>query len=209
MRPLSKVAAPRVIGCAIDALSGFWEGRSIADITPLTCGQYVDWRGRSQNTVRRELAVLRAAVSWGYKTGKLTRPVAVVLPAKPESRKRWLTRQEAARLLRACRTEKARLYLPVFILLGLYTGRRKEAILSLRWPQVDLARGLIDFEIPGRNRTKKQRGAVPIPAQLLLHLRHARERGTDMGYVLHINGSPIRDIKKVLPPRANVSASMT
>ena len=99
-------------------------------------------------------------------------------------------------MLLASRTEKTRLYLPLFILLGLYTGRRKEAILSLRWPQVDLVRALIDFEIPGRNRTKKQRGVVPVPHQLLLHLRHARERGTDMGYVLHINGNPIRDIKK-------------
>ena len=86
--------------------------------------------------------------------------------------------------------------MPLFILLGLYTGRRKEAILSLRWPQVDLERGFIDFEIPGRQRTKKQRGAVPLPHKLLPHLRRARRRGTDLGYVLHINGSPIGDIKK-------------
>jgi integrase len=96
----------------------------------------------------------------------------------------------------AARTEKARLYMPLFILLGLYTGRRKEAILSLRWPQVDLERGLIDFEVPGRQRTKKQRGAVPIPRKLLPHLRRARMRGTEMGFVLHINGNPIGDIKK-------------
>jgi integrase len=191
-----KVAAPRVIGCAIDALAGFWQGRKIVEVTPLTCSQYGDWRCRSENTVRRELAVLQAAINWGFKNGKLTRPVAVTLPAKPESRKRWLTKQEAARLLRASRTEKARLYLPLFILLGLYTGRRKEAILSLRWPQVDLERGLIDFEIPGRQRTKKQRGAVPLNSKLLPHLKRARRRGTDVGYVLHINGISIGDIKK-------------
>ena len=39
-------------------------------------------------------------------------------------------RQEAARLLKASRTEQARLHMPLFILLGLYTGRRKEAILD-------------------------------------------------------------------------------
>ena len=38
-------------------------------------------------------------------------------------------RQEA-RLLKASRTETARLHMPLFILLGLYTGRRKEAILD-------------------------------------------------------------------------------
>ena len=190
------VVAPRIIGCAISSLSGFWQGRAIADITPLTCSAYTKWRNRSQNTVRRELAVLRAAVNWLYKNGRLTRTVAVELPAKPGGRKRWLTRQEAAKLLRASRTEKARLYMPLFILLGLYTGRRKEAILSLRWPQVDLERGLIDFELPGRNETKKRRGVIPVPHKLLPHLRRARERGTDLGYVLHVNGASIGDIKK-------------
>ena len=34
--------------------------------------------------------------------------------------------------------------------MGLYTGRRKEAILSLRWPQVDLKAKTIDFEILGQ-----------------------------------------------------------
>jgi integrase len=86
--------------------------------------------------------------------------------------------------------------MPLFILLGLYTGRRKQTILSLRWPQVDLDSGLIDFEIPGRERTKKRRGKVPIPTKLLLHLRRARRRGCDLGYVLHINGKPIGNIKK-------------
>ena len=98
--------------------------------------------------------------------------------------------------IRAARTPQARLYLPLFILIGLYTGRRKEAILSLRWPQVDLHAGTIDFEVAGRRRTNKKRGMIPIPPRLLPHLRRARRRGTDLGYVLHINGERIRDIKK-------------
>ena len=80
--------------------------------------------------------------------------------------------------------------------MGLYTGRRKEAILSLRWPQVDLEAGLIDFETPGRRRTKKRRGTAPIPKRLLPHLQRARKRGTDLGYVLHIDGARIGDLKK-------------
>ena len=107
-----------------------------------------------------------------------------------------MTKREASLLLRASRTEKARLYLPLFILLGLYIGRRKEAILSLRWPQVNLGAGLIDFEVAGRQRTNKKRGKVPIPRKLLSHLKRARRRGSDLGYVLHINGEPIGDIKK-------------
>jgi integrase len=86
--------------------------------------------------------------------------------------------------------------MPLFILLGLYTGRRKQAILSLRWPQVDLEARVIDFESPGRERTKKRRGKVPIPAKLLPLLRRTRKRGSDLGYVLHINGKRIGNIKK-------------
>ena len=59
-------------------------------------------------------------------------------PERPEPKDRWLSRKEAAAVIRAARTPQARLYLPHFILIGLYTGRRKEAILSLRWPQVNL-----------------------------------------------------------------------
>jgi integrase len=178
------------------ALTDFFEGNTVADVTPQTCSRYVEKRGRSKGTVRRELGVLRAAINYAYKSGKVTRPVAVELPERPEPRDRWLTRTEAASLVRAARTPNARLYLPLFILLGLYTGRRKETILSLRWPQVDLDAGRIDFEIAGRRRTNKKRGVIQIPPRLLPHLSRARRRGTDLGYVLHINGERIKDIKK-------------
>jgi integrase len=86
--------------------------------------------------------------------------------------------------------------MPLFVLIGIYTGRRKEAILSLRWPQVDLDAKTINFEVSGRRRTNKRRGLVRIPPRLLPHLQRARRRGGEMGYVLHINGDRIGDIKK-------------
>jgi integrase len=192
----SKVAAPGRIAYAVFALTDFFEGNTVADMNLQTCARYAEKRGRSAGTVRRELGVLRAAINYAHKTGKITRPVAVELPQRPEPRDRWLTRKEAAHLIRAARTPQARLYMPLFVLIGLYTGRRKEAILSLRWPQVDLEQGRIDFELAGRRRTNKRRGVIPIPPRLLPHLRRARRRGTDLGYVLHINGERIGDIKK-------------
>jgi integrase len=191
-----KVTAPDVMGRAIDTLAGFWQGRVVSDVKPETCSLYGKLRGRANGTVRRELGVLQAAINHAHRNGKLTRSVSVELPKSPPPRDRWLTRHEAARLLRVSRTEHARLYLPLFILLGLYTGRRKEAILSLRWTQVDLDAGVIDFETPGREMTKKRRGKVPIPAQLFPHLIRARRRGSDVGYVLHISGKRIGNIKK-------------
>jgi integrase len=191
----SKVAAPGRIAFAVLALTDFFEGNSVADVTPQSCGRYAEKRGRSAGTVRRELGVLRAAINLAHKSGRVTRPVAVELPDRPEPRDRWLTRKEAANLIRASRTPQARLYLPLFILIGLYTGRRKQAVLSLRWPQVDFDARTISFEIAGRKRTNKKRGVIPIPPRLMPHLR-ARRRGTDLGYVLHINGERVGDIKK-------------
>ena len=106
---------------------------------------YCRFRGRSDGTMRRELGVLRAAINHAHNEGRLTRPVPVHLPERPEGKDRWLTKQEAAALLRAALSEpKVRLHLPLFIVIGLSTGARKEAILSLRWPQVDPDAGLID-----------------------------------------------------------------
>jgi integrase len=191
-----KVVARNRIAYAVLALTDFFEGSSVADVTSHTCRRYTDKRGRSTGTVRRELGVLRAAINYAHESGRITRPVFVELPDRPEPRDRWLTRWEAACLLRAARTPQARLYLPLFILIGLYTGRRKEAILSLRWPQVDLAARTINFEVAGRKRTNKKRGIIPIPPRLLPHLLRARKRGSELGYVLHINGERIGDIKK-------------
>jgi integrase len=209
----TKVVASVRLGYAVTELINFFEGNSVADITTQTCARYSDLRKRrptqrkdrsskspekpiSPGTIRRELGVLRAAVNRAHKLGKITRAVAVELPERPQPRDRWLIRKEAAALIRAARTPQARLYLPLFVLLGLYTGRRKEAILSLRWPQVDLQARTINFDIAGRRRTNKKRGIIPIPPRLLPHLRRAKKRGGDMGYVLHIDGERIKDIKK-------------
>lgn len=188
-----KVAAPRRMLDAVTALIDFWEGMRVADITPKTCDLYSKKRGRAPGTIRYELKTLRTALAHAWRYGMLARQVMVELPPEPESKARFLSRSEAARLLRASRTPQTRLYLPLFILIGLYTGRRAEAVLSLRWPQVDLAAARINFET-GRVRTKKRRGLVPIPPRLLPHLKRARRRGSDLGPVLHLSGRPLKDV---------------
>jgi integrase len=190
-------AAPWRIAYAIDGLASYFEGRTLAAVTRETCRAYGRDRGRSPGTVRRELGVLRAAINHAHREGRLTRVVPVHLPERPEPRDRWLTRKEAADLLRAARaTAKARLHLPLFILLGLYTGQRKEAILSLRWTQVDLETARINFHPAGMRRTNKRRPHVPIAPRLLPHLRRARRRGTDLGFVIHRDGRRLGDLKK-------------
>jgi integrase len=201
--------APWRIGYAIDALADFWRNRTVAEITRETCRRYGGTRGRSAGTVRRELGVLRAAVNLAHREGRLTRPVHVTLPNAPGPREKWLTRPQAGALLRAALGEPSvRLYLPLFILMALYTGQRKQAILSLRWSQIDLTAGYdiapapdavvgrIDFNTPGARRTNKRRARIPIPRKLLGHLRRARKRGVELGYVISEDGHRIGDIKK-------------
>lgn len=189
-------ADPARIDHAILALLPFWGESMVGDISDETCRAYCDDRGKADGTMRRELGTLRAAVNFAHRKGRITHVPAVWLPDKPEGKDRFLTREEVARLLNAARTGRSdtRLYLPLFIMLAIYTGARKEAILSLRWPQVDLDRRRIDFRRPGARRTSKGRAHIPIPDRLLTVLRPARQRGSDLGHVVHMDGRPIKDI---------------
>jgi integrase len=190
---------PARIAYAITALIPYWTGKTLADITPSNCAAYIAERKIAPGTARRELSTLTAAQSFLKREGLLSSVIPATLPDKPEPKDRWLTVNEAARLLNATRHggRETRLYLPLFVLIALYTGARKEAILSLRWPQVDLKAGRINFAVPGRARTKKRRPHLPIPDRLMPFLRRAWERrSSDVGTVLHIGGAPIARIDK-------------
>jgi integrase len=182
---------------ALRPLIDYWGGKAVPDVSRQSCEEYFRWRNRSAGTVRRELGVLRAAINHAFAERRITYPVVVHLPQKTESKDRWLTKHEAALLLRASlRLNRARLHLPLFIVIALHTGQRKEAVLSLRWSQIDLDAGLIQWNPEGREQTKKRRPRARIPTKLLPHLRRARLRGSDIGYVIHRDGKRLGDIKK-------------
>ena len=192
-----RTAAPERIAYALIPLIDFWGSNKVADITKETCRAYVEWRNLKPGTVRRELGTLRAALNFAHSEGRLTRVPFVELPEKPSGKDRWMSKPEAAKLLNAARSSRAdtRLYLPLFIMLALYTGARKEAILSLRWPQIDLERRRIDFNAVGTRKTNKGKvRGQPIPDRLYTALRLAQRRGTELGFVVHRDGLRIKDI---------------
>lgn len=208
-----EVASPIRIACAIEALLPYFASKTLTGITRETCIGYAkfrsegerqrslarnrDPRGISDGTIRRELGVLRAAINHAHREGRIARAPVVHLPDRPQPRDRWLTGDEAVSLIKAAYTlKKARGHLPLFIRIALTHGARKEAILSLRWAQVDLDAGLIDFNPPGRRRTKKRRPRVPIAKSLLPFLRIARKRSSVTGYVIEYAGGPVKDIKR-------------
>lgn len=194
------------IDCSIKALTEFWSGRSVSDINNSSCRKYLQFRqekhpkGIKPATVRKDLGTLVAALNFCVLDGKLSHAPRIRLPDKSPPKTRWLTISEAASLLRASRSggRNSRSYLPLFVLLGLYTGARSGAILSLTWDRVDLQGGRINFQIDGEKRTKKRKPQVPIPRQLLTFLRYAyRDRPPEYenevhgGWVIHDEGKPI------------------
>ena len=158
-----------------------------------------DYKNRgelSTATVRRELEQLQAAIGYAYRDNIISIEPYIWKPDKANPRLRWLNKNEAAHLLNAARSnEKVRDYLPLFILIALYTGARSGAILNLRWHQVDLNNGYIDFSSSYDNRIKKA-AHIPISPKLVAHLKRHRSRGTDIGYVLHINQKRIMSVKR-------------
>lgn len=197
------VADPTRLIHAAEALLTYWAGKHLSEITTATCRQYARSRGMAPGTIRRELGVLVAAQNFLIRERKLAAPVHVPLPDKPDPKDRWLTISEAARFLNAARHggRNSRDYLPLFVMLALYTGARVEAILSLTWDRVDLEAGLVDYRVPGRRRTKKRRVQVPIPRQLMTFLKfaHAKrpaefDRLPDGGPVIHNEGKPLERI---------------
>lgn len=194
--------APATISYSADRLLEFFGDDTINKLTPARCREYTQYRkietkerkAVSDATIRRELTVLQSAINFDYKNGTLTEPRPVWKPKSPKSKERWITQEEAERLFQAAQESPE--HLQTFLALALYTGARKSAILQLKWSQVDLDRGFIDYNIIGEAATRKRRSLIPIAELLMPYLQRAKERGTENGYVIHINQQPIKDIKK-------------
>ena len=174
------VASPATIGYHIDALLPFWGELPVSSIKGETCRAYVKHRITVKPaTARRELETLGAAVNYCHREGYITSAPRITVPPKAEARIRWLTRNEAARLLWAARQIP---HLRTFILIGLYTGTRSGAILGLQWAPnlaggwIDLDRGLLFRGAESRVESNKRQPPCPLPAKLIGHLRRSRAR---------------------------------
>lgn len=141
----------------------------------------------ADGTVARELVTLRAALRWAVQAGWIATAPHIETPKAAPARDRWLTREEAAKLLAACKAPHLRL----FAALALYTAARSQAILDLTWPQVDLAAGIITY---GAGTGNKRRSVVPIAAALAPYLADARRAAT-VARVIEFGGDPVASIK--------------
>jgi integrase len=139
-------------------------------------------------TIIRELVTLRAAFRWALREKWLQAEPYVEVPNAPEARDRWLTRQEATRLVASCGDFHVR----VFVLLGLHTAARSAAILGLEWSRADLDAGRIDY---GTGRGNKGRvRSVPISAELMATLQAAQQLASS-DYVVEFAGERVGSVR--------------
>ena len=164
--------------------------------------------------------MLSAAFGYAHREHKLLYPVVVTLPEKAPARDRWLSRDEAARLLWAAlgfrwdpapetgrprwrRTGEAQgrtRHVVRFVLVGLYTGTRHEAILRLKWlattqgGYVDLRAGILYRRGLGEGESSKKR--TPVPLSRRLHAHMARWRPQSVAYVVEFEGLPIDRLRR-------------
>ena len=190
-------ASRMTISYNIDALMPFFGGMMVSEITPEALRKYAKQRGKANGTIARDLTTLGAALRHDVKEQRLVSAPFIRLPKQAPAKDRWLTKQEAAALLRGARADpQAKGHLPRFILLALYTAARKAAILDLGWDRIDLERERLDLNPEGRVETTKGRARLPIPRRLLTMLRYWRARAKKGAPVVAIAGQPVGSIKK-------------
>jgi len=197
------LARPDLIAYSVKHLVEFWGDDVVSAIKKPRCDAYVIWRckmGVSTTTARHDLKNLRAAVNYSHKTYGLKTVPIVTLPPKSDARVRWLTRQEAAQLLRSTKTPRLRR----FILIGLYTGTRSQAILGLSWMPstssgyIDLDKGVLYRRGADQRKTNKKQPPVTIPDRLLAHLRRWNRLDAQLGvhHVVHYQSSRVSKLRR-------------
>jgi integrase len=194
------VAAPERIAYAIEALLPFWGDLKLTHVKGETCRRYAKYRNVGAGTVRRELGTLQAAINYAHKEGYVTSAPVVTLPDRPEPTQRWITRDEAAKLIwTAYRGHKSK-HLARFILIALYTGTRKDAILRMGFEPntiggwFDLERNIMFRRGDAERATSKRRAPVRIPRQLQSHLHRWKRGGAR--WAVEYQGARVADIKR-------------
>ena len=161
---------------SIRALSPYFGGKRLTEITPALIEQYCTWRretisrrGRPMTpaSINRELACLKRMFNVARKGlivlkggVPVENPViSVSLARENNTRDRVLNREEFDHLMAAAPT-----HLRPILLTAYYTGMRKSEILKLRWDRVDLRAGEIRLR-PEETKTEEGR-IIPMTKEL-------------------------------------------
>ncbi|HXJ02770.1 MAG TPA: tyrosine-type recombinase/integrase, partial [Micropepsaceae bacterium] len=160
-------------------------------LTPRAIKRYAQDRGVKPGTVLREIGILRAAMSWAAENKWIDardKPIISNPVKAPAPRARWVTKDEARRLLAEC----VEPHLKLFVMLGLMTVARMGAILEAKWQQVNWDQRLIDY---GEGHGNKHRAVVPLNDEMFAMLEAAKELACSE-YIVGYRGGRVLSIKK-------------
>lgn len=174
----------------------WWRNRMPEHVNETTIRAYFDARGqRSASTNRSEAGILQTALRWAQAKGWTTKTVKIELPAPSAPREKWISWDDAVRLIKASKA----VHMQLFTALAVYTGARAGAILDLTWDRV--TERFIDFNVPGKATSRKRRAVVPTHRDLWPMLLAGREAAvTD--YVIEYGGEKVASVKKAFERQA-------
>lgn len=149
-------------------------------------------RGVSAATIRLRIVIIKAAYSWGVKTGRIRFSPIRDFPT-PRPRARRVAPPSLDELDRMY--EHAPAHLRRVILLGLYLGARigPSELFRLRWQHVDIRRGIILVPSAAKRAGDDMR-LVPIRADLLPFLEAWRREDGACPWVINYRG---REVKRI------------
>jgi integrase len=132
-----------------------------------------------------------AVKEWGWIEESPMR--RVTKPKEPRGRVRFLSEEERARLLDACRTSKNPYIYPV-VVLALSTGARKREILTLRWCDINLQRQVITLH----DTKNGERRILPLQGHALALMQdYSKIRRIDSPFIFPSrNGKQSFDIRR-------------
>jgi integrase len=200
----------------MERIKDFFGALKLSEINRKKTNEYVKKRGNNGGA-RRDLEDLRAAITHHADEGFHRGIVKVKLPKRGPPRDRWLTRDEAAKLLWECWrarevqnwkgigpvvTDKRPLqHLARFILIGLYSGTRSAAIASaspipaIGRSYVDLENGVFNRLAQGKEQTNKRQPPMRLSPRLLAHMRRWYRKKIIARHFVEWNGGGVKSVK--------------
>ena len=154
-------------------------------------------QGCANATVNRELAVLKhmvhKAVQWDLVDDDVLKRVRKVKQLKENNRRlRYLSREEADRLIAACYKAPKCSHLAPIIITALHTGMRRSEILKLKWDDIDFRAGFIYV----RDSKNYQSRMIPLTETLKQTLKSLPRHITSPYVFCREDGKPYNEVKK-------------
>jgi integrase len=184
----------------VNAILDFFKDKRLFQITPLDIEQFKKQRKetpvrggkiRSDVSVNRELEVLRhmlnKAIEWGMlDQNPFTRFKVPLFFEERNDRVRFLEEDEIKKLL-----DVSLPYLSNLIKGAIFTGLRKGDLFNLKWSDVNLERGFLNY----REQKKREKLGFKYLNGDMINLLMEVHKGKD-DYIFHgPDGNPLKDIK--------------